>query len=207
MFTGGGEGPSAGAAEPPEVEHPVNPARQLERLLEDVLAQRIFAVDFAWGFTLLERHLAGARGWVEGLDGLEPARELQREQALGALSRMDEAMARARAFVEEGDLADLDRALAAARQAAWSFEEVFAAARDGEGVVGEIPARLRVEPRVEREWQREWSATVTRHQGESRATFRCKECGWEFSYVEEAPAGELEVPFSSLACPLCHPAG
>lgn len=174
----------------------MNPARHLERLVEEVLSQKIFAVDFAWGFTLLERHLAAAAAWL----ATQPE-SLTRERTRNALERLDEAMGHLRTFVEENRLPELDRGLAAARQAAWDLEEAFALARR-EGL-HELPDRVSIEPAVQRDWQREFAATVTRHQGESRVTFTCRRCGWEFSYVEEAPVGELEVPFEELQCPLC----
>lgn len=184
---------------------PVNPAKHLETLATDMLSQRIFAVDFAWGFTVLERHVDLVRAWLDGLGELGADAEHARERARAALGELAGAMDRLRAFVEEGDLADLDRGLAAARQAAWSLDEAFAAARAAGGAVAGFPERARIAPEVEREWQRDFAATVTRHRGESRVTFTCRECGWEFSYVEEAPVGELEVPFSEIVCPLCHP--
>lgn len=186
------------------METPVNPAKHLETLASDMLGQRIFAVDFAWGYTVLEQHLAATRAWLVGL-ALEPRAELAREKARQALGALDVAMAHLRTFVEEGELAQLDRGLAAAREAAWELEEAFALARVSGPPLDELPDRARIAPQVERDWQRDFAATVTRHRGESRVTFVCKECGWEFSYVEEAPVGELEVPFSAIVCPLCHP--
>lgn len=183
---------------------PVNPAKHLEALAADMLGQRIFAVDFAWGYTLLERHLAATRAWLDGLE-LEPHAGLARDKARQAFGALDVAMAHLRTFVEESELPELDRGLAAAREAAWELEEAFALARVAGPPLDELPDRARIAPEVERTWQRDFDATVTRHRGESRVTFVCKECGWEFSYVEEAPVGELEVPFSEIVCPLCHP--
>ncbi|MEW6282248.1 MAG: hypothetical protein AB1758_26820, partial [Candidatus Eremiobacterota bacterium] len=69
--------------------------------------------------------------------------------------------------------------------------------------LSELGGRLRLEPGMERGWQKRWEGQVTRHQGESRMVFRCRRCGWEFAYVAESPAGEIEVPFSELSCPFC----
>lgn len=181
-----------------------NPAKHLEQLATDMLAQRIFAVDFAWGFTLLERHLATLGPWLAALGELEGPAGLARERARAGLAELDEAMGQLRRFVEEGELADLDRGLATARQAAWTLEEAFAAARPLGPPMGEFPERARLAP-AGRDWQRDWAAAVTRHQGCSRATFTCRTCGWELSFVQEAEAGEWEIPFSEILCPLCHP--
>ncbi len=172
------------------VEQPVNPARHLENLVEEVLAQKIFAVDFAYGFTRLERHLAEVRHWLAG-GGLE------------GLDELEQAMASVRAFVEQKSLGDLDRGLATARRATWMLEQSMAQA-ELEG--SELPRRLRIMPRLQRDWQERWSARVFRHQGESRMVFACKQCDFELTYVAEAPVGEVELPFSELNCPFCDPA-
>ncbi|GMU56533.1 MAG: hypothetical protein AMXMBFR33_56790 [Candidatus Xenobia bacterium] len=171
------------------MEQPVNPARHLENLVEEVLAQKIFAVDFAYGFTRLERHLAGVRQWLAG-------RELE------GLDELEQAMASVRAFVEQKSLGDLDRGLATARRATWMLEQSMARA-ELEG--NDLPERLRIAPGLQREWQERWSARVFRHQGESRMVFACKQCDFELTYVAEAAVGEVELPFSELSCPFCDP--
>lgn len=173
-----------------------NPARALERLVEQVLGQQIFAVDFAWGFTRLERHLEGARA-AEG--PRDPRLAALEGQAAG---RLEAAMGHLRGFVEEAELGRLDRGLAELRGAAWAFDELLAAAR-GTGEEARIE-RFACPELLERDWQRGWEGQVTRHLGESRAVFRCRTCGWEFVYVEEAPVGEIELPFEELGCPACE---
>ncbi len=172
------------------MDQPINPARHLENLVEEVLAQKIFAVDFAYGFTRLERHLVEVREWLAGrqLDGMD---------------ELEQAMASVRAFVEHKSLGDLDRGLAAARKATWMLEQSMARA-ELEG--NELPARLRIDPGLQRDWQERWSARVFRHQGESRMVFACRQCDFELTYVAEAPVGEVELPFSELSCPFCDPA-
>lgn len=171
------------------VEQPINPARHLENLVEEVLAQKIFAVDFAYGFTRLERHLAGVREWLEGRE-------------VDGLAELEQAMASVRAFVEQKTLGDLDRGLATARRATWMLEQSMARA-ELEG--SELPGRLRIAPGLQREWQERWSARVFRHQGESRMVFACKSCEFELTYVAEAAVGEVELPFGELSCPFCDP--
>lgn len=180
-----------------------NAARHLERLVEEVLAQEIFAVDFAWGYTLLERHLSGLRDWIHSLEDLKPQERAARDRALEGLELLDQAMTHIRRFAEQRDLGELDRGLAAARNAAWALEEAAARARYAGGRVASLAERLRIPHKLEREWQKRWEGTVYRHQGESRAVFTCRRCGWELTYVTEAGPGELEVPFSELTCPFC----
>lgn len=172
---------------------PVNPGRHLENLVEEVLAQKIFAVDFAYGFTRLERHVAGVRAWLE-----------TQQRPLPALEELQRALDFVRAFAEEKSLGDLDRGLALARSATWSLEEAMARATVEGGVMAELPGRLRIDPALERAWQHRWSARVYRHQGESRMVFACKSCDFELTYVAEAAVGEIELPFEELLCPFCE---
>jgi hypothetical protein len=176
----------------------VNPARFLEKLVEDVLGQKIFVVDFAWGFTCLERHCLQAGAWLGENPG--PAAELARH----GLDQLRAALACLRRFAEEKNLGQLDRGLALARQAAWTLEEALAVARR----VGppDLAEHLNIPDTLQREWQRQWSATVTRHLGESRATLRCRSCGWELTYVAPADVLEFELPFEELSCPFCEAA-
>lgn len=171
----------------------VNPGRHLEQLVEEVLAQKIFAVDFAYGFSRLERHLAEVRAWLSA-EGRE----------VPALEELQEALDSVRAFTEQKTLGDLDRGLAAARRATWKLEEAMARATVEGGAMAELPERLRIDPELKRDWQTRWSARVFRHQGESRMVFACKTCDFEFTYVAEAPVGEVELPFEELACPFCQ---
>ncbi|MEW6281605.1 MAG: hypothetical protein AB1758_23545, partial [Candidatus Eremiobacterota bacterium] len=100
----------------------LNPARLLENLLEDALAQRIFAVDLAYGFTRLERHAAQVRAWWEGL----AARPELHARVMDALAEFDRALGHVRTFAEEKSLGDLDRGLALARSANWMLEDAAA---------------------------------------------------------------------------------
>ncbi len=170
----------------------VNPGRHLEQLVEEVLAQKIFAVDFAFGFSRLERHLAGVRTWLAAHD-----------RSLPAVDELQKALDSVRAFAEQKTLGDLDRGLAAARSATWMLEDAMARATVEGGIMSELPDRLRIDPALERDWQERWQAKVYRHQGESRMVFACKTCDFEFTYVAEAPVGEVELPFEELTCPFC----
>ena len=71
------------------------------------------------------------------------------------------------------------------------------------GIMSVLPDRLRIDPALVRDWQERWQAKVFRHQGESRMVFACKTCDFEFTYVAEAPVGEVELPFEELTCPFC----
>lgn len=175
----------------------VNPARQLEHLVEAVLAQKLYAVEFAWGFTLLEQHL----------DSLAHQPRNDEERAFGerlerAVQALRVAMAQVRRFTEEVDLGELDRGLAGARAQIYPFDELQALARRLQ--LTELAEGMFVLEALERGWQRSWEASVTRHQGETRAVFTCRACGWELTWVQEVgSAEELEMPFAELSCPLC----
>lgn len=169
----------------------------MEHLVEAVLAQKLYAVEFAWGFTLLERHLDELTFEPRSDDERAFAGRLQR--TVGGLRA---ALAHIRHFTEEVDLGELDRGLAGARAEIFAFDELQALARRLN--LSELADRLFVSDALERDWQESWEASVTRHQGETRAVFTCRVCGWELAWVQEAgSAEELEL---DLSCPLCSAA-
>ena len=176
----------------------VNPARQLEHLVEAVLAQKLYAIEFAWGFTLLERHLENLICLPRNEDELAFAGRLAK-----AVTSLRVALDHIRTFTEEADLGELDRGLAGARAEIFAWDELRALARLL--ALPELAEEIFVVESLERPWQEQWEATVTRHQGESRAVFACRTCGWELTYVQEVDsAQELEMPFSEIICPLCE---
>lgn len=186
-------------------ERALNPARHLEELVEAVLAQRIYAVEFAWGFTLVAHHLSAAQ---EGIQALEVTSTPEERVVLATAGRALETLGRAldalRRFTEEKDLGSLDRGLALARQARFPLDEAVAAAGLVGGTLTALPPLLWLDPAPSRDWEEGWQALVQRQHGETRATFRCKQCGWEFTYTRESSSSEqLELPLSDLDCPLC----
>ncbi|MBI3925623.1 MAG: hypothetical protein HY319_08795 [Armatimonadetes bacterium] len=190
-----------------ELSQRLNPARRLELLLEALLGQRLYSVEFAWAFTVLERHLRESRRWLECLEQLSDDESSVRERTLSVLSELGEAMQEVRRFAEEGELGALDRGLAGARRARFPLDEMAARADRVGGPIAFLRERIWSDSSADRPWQEAWDATVSRHRGETRVTFACKTCGWDFTYVAEAgSAEELEVPFSELECPFCSPA-
>ncbi len=172
----------------------------MEHLVEAVLAQKLYAVEFAWGFTVLERHLEELTFEPQTDEERAFAHRLQR-----TVASLRGALAHIRQFTEEVDLGALDRGLAGARAEIFPFDELQALARRMN--LPELAERLFVPEALERGWQEAWEGSVTRHEGETRAVFTCRTCGWELTWVEEVgSAEELELPFSELSCPLCSAA-
>ncbi len=126
-------------------------------------------------------------------------------EARGLLAELGLAVEAARKFIETADLAALDRAFGLTRRLCFPFDELRAKARALE--VFELDQLLSFETPT-REWEDSWSAKVVRLGGETRADFRCRECGWEFSFVSEVGVHEeLELPFGEFACPICETEG
>lgn len=175
--------------------------------MEDVLAQRIYAVEFAWGYTVVARHTDHALAWLDRLEQQAgPGSRAALQPARAGMAALQSSLRLLRRFVEEKDLASLDRGLAQLRRAVFPLQEAAAAAELLGGALADLPQHLFLDPAQDREWDAAWKARVQRHQGESRVTFTCKQCGWELSYVSVVGSAEqLEVPFSELECPFCSP--
>lgn len=187
-----------------ELAEPLNPARHLELLVELLLAQRLYAIEFAWSFTVLERHLQAAAQWLRRLPPLSAEQDSVRGLTLDLLESLGGAIDHLRIFAEQADLGALDRGLAAARTLRFPLDEAAARAELVGGLLREFTPRVWSDPTVGRPWQKDWEASVVRHMGESRVTFVCKTCGWDFTYVAEVgSAEELELPFRELECSLC----
>lgn len=177
-----------------------NPARRLEQLLEDLLAQRIYVIEFAWHFTQLKSWLQAAHHWVSAQAADEHGLRLQ---AVDAIEQTGAALDHAAAFASNKDLSALDRAFGLAARYRFPLDELAARARQAGWP--ELSRRLNYDGPDHRQWQEQWDSRVTRHHGVTRATFRCKTCDWDFTFVSEVGSvEELELPFEELSCPFCH---
>ena len=168
----------------------------LEELLQELLEQRCYVIEFAFHFDRLEKaFLEASRVEVEEKNWVARVGEVR--------ERLAPAFAQARKFAEEKDLAALDRAFGLCASLRFEFEELLA--RGHHLFEGELWCRhLVAPPRQGRDWQQSWGAEVTRHQGLTTVDFKCRTCGWEFRFVSEVgSAEEAELPFEELECPDC----
>lgn len=173
----------------------------LQALLQELLEQRCYVIEFAFHFDRLEK------AFEQGVDPLEVAGldPVWLRKAEDLRAKFSPAFDQARRFAQEKDLAALDRAFGLCASLRFDFEELLAR---GAHLFSSPPSNwrtaLEAPPREGRDWQQRWGAEVTRHQGLTTVDFKCRTCGWEFRFVSEVgSAEEAELPFEELECPEC----
>ncbi len=173
---------------PPE-EGPLTYPEALEKLLQELLEQRCYVIEFAFHFDSLEQSFRGSAG-IEGADPNWVRR------VVDLRSRFEPAFQQARRFAEDKDLAALDRAFGLCASLQFEFRELLARGGHLMEPDGGWQRFLLAPPRQGRDWQDRWGAQVTRHQGLTTVDFKCLSCGWEFRFVSEVgSAEEAELPF------------
>lgn len=93
-------------------------------------------------------------------------------------------------FLENADLAALDRALALLPEP-----------------TPETTSQILPELRQNVSWQEDWNMASTRVRETSRVEFQCKKCDWSVALaMDHAHNTEMRLPFNDITCPICETA-